>query len=158
MSRKITVIIQKAHKTLGKKNSIVSVSQGYALNYLIPNQLAKIASEGQLKHLKMIHRIEKSKLANAEYKNSILQQNLEKILKISIKKKLGEKQQIFGRISEKEIITILLEYTGAIIEKKQIYLPSIKALGTYNIRIEISQNRYTNFRLQILPENININL
>ena len=42
------IILLQDVKNLGKKNDIVSVSDGYGKNYLIPRKLAKAATEGAL--------------------------------------------------------------------------------------------------------------
>ena len=154
MSRKIKIIVQKTNLKLGKKNSIIEVAQGYALNYLIPNGLAKIASTGELKHIKMLQKVEKFKLEDEEKKAFTLQENLEKIKKINVNKKIGDTKQIFGSISEKEMIIQISNYTGIILDKKQFNLPAVKTTGAYQIKIELSNKKYANLKLQILPDNI----
>nr|AOM64638.1 ribosomal protein L9 [Riquetophycus sp.] len=157
MRKKIQVIIEKTNKKLGKKGSIIKVSQGYALNYLIPNNLAQFATKGKIKHINMLQKLEEEKLQEQYNKAYEVQKNLAEVAKISIKKKYGEQQQIFGSINEKEIIEEIFNYTGEKLEKKQISLPEIKKLGIFNIEIQIFNDIITNLKLQVLPEDININ-
>lgn len=154
MSKKIAVIIRKDNKTLGNKNSVIKVAQGYAFNYLIPNKLADLATPGRLKHLQMLKQIEQSKSASETNKALITQKYLEKVAKISIQKQVGEKQQIFGSIGDKEIINQIKNYTGIILDKKQILLPEIKNAGTYILKVQILNDVYTNLKLQILSSEI----
>lgn len=154
MGKKITVIIQKENKTLGNKNNVIKVSQGYAFNYLIPNKLAEIASPGRLKHLQMLQQIEQSKSTNETNKAIAIKKYLEKVSKISIKKQIGEKQQIFGSIGDKEIINQIKNYTGIILERKQISLPDIKNAGTHFITIQILNDINATLKLQIFSSEI----
>lgn len=156
MSKKLQVIIEKTHKKLGKRGDIICVSQGYALNYLIPNSIAKVATKGKLKHLSMLKKLEKFKLEKEYNKAYKIQQNLAEIAKISIRKKFGDQEQIFGSINEKEIQEHIFHITGEKLEKKQIYLPEIKTIGIFNIEIQILNDITANLKLQILPEDINI--
>ncbi len=52
--------------------------------------------------------------------------NLEKIRKIQIRKKIGQNQQIFGRITENEVIEKIVELTVYDLIKKQFKIPNIK--------------------------------
>ena len=157
MSKKIKLIIKKSDTKLGKKGNIIKVSQGYAFNYLIPKNLAEILTPGQIKHLAMIQKIETSKIKLEQEKASILQKNLERIDKISITKKSGKKNRIFGSINEKEIIEQLYKYTGEKLEKKQLIIQEIKEVGTYHIQMKIFNNMMTACKLQVLPANIKLN-
>nr|YP_009398555.1 ribosomal protein L9 [Lophocladia kuetzingii]ARW67741.1 ribosomal protein L9 [Lophocladia kuetzingii] len=61
MKKKINVIITKDKYQQAKKGSIVKVSSGYAFNYLIPNQIAELATKGRIKHTKMFEDIKQKK-------------------------------------------------------------------------------------------------
>nr|YP_010471039.1 ribosomal protein L9 [Synarthrophyton patena]UVF62868.1 ribosomal protein L9 [Synarthrophyton patena] len=151
MKKTIKVIINQQDSFLGPINTIKSVHLGYAFNYLIPNNLVEIATKGRIKHLNMLNNI-KSQKANILYnKNLELKNNLKNIQKINIRKKLGTNQQIFGRITENEIIEQIIKLTGEKLEKKQIQIPNIKEIGIYNINIKIEESINTQIKLQILP-------
>ena len=154
MNKKLKVIIEKTHKKLGEKGSVIQVNQGYAFNYLIPKKIVKVANKGQLKHLKMLKSIENIKLQEEYSKASIIQSKITRIVKINIMKKLGDKQQIFGRISEKDIVAEIFNSTGELIDKKQIELPDIKTIGVYNITVQLADDIYNTLKLYVLPSNI----
>nr|QCI07406.1 ribosomal protein L9 [Leiomenia cribrosa] len=158
MKRKTKVIIKQNINKLGKKGDIINVARGYAFNYLIPNHFAELATVGKLKHLKMFEKIKNIKLEAEKIEAKNMQKNLEKISKISIKKKVGDNQQIFGSVNEKEIIKQINNYTGYELEKKQINIPNIKSIGIYTIKIDLFNNIFTNLKLQVLPEEIEINM
>nr|YP_009541682.1 ribosomal protein L9 [Synarthrophyton chejuense]AYR05691.1 ribosomal protein L9 [Synarthrophyton chejuense] len=154
MKKTIKVIIKDKNSKLGKINTIKLVSLGYAFNYLIPNQLVEIATKGRLKHIRMLKKVQ-SEQENIIYNNNLeIKDKLDKIQKINIRKKLGPNQQIFGRITENDIIEQLAHLTSEKINKKQIKMPNIKEIGIYNIHIKIAENLSSNIKLHILPNNL----
>nr|YP_010903751.1 ribosomal protein L9 [Hypnea wynnei]WCH56603.1 ribosomal protein L9 [Hypnea wynnei] len=157
MNKKITMII-KDEKDKHQEKKIINVARGYAFNYLIPKNIAEIATPGKLKHLNMLKVKQKQKLKINTDKASLTLKHLETINKITIKKKHGSKMQIFGQINEKEILKKIFEYTGYNLNKKQIDIPSIKTIGQYQIKIKLLNNIKTNFLLNIIPEIIENNI
>nr|YP_010728740.1 ribosomal protein L9 [Phymatolithon calcareum]WEA76873.1 ribosomal protein L9 [Phymatolithon calcareum] len=151
MKKTVQVIIKQRGSYLGPINSIKLVALGHAFNYLIPNNMVDIASKGKIKHIKMLENL-KSTQANITYENNLkIKSNLEKLHKINIRKKIGQNQQIFGRITEQEILEQIFRSTGEKLDKKQIKIPNIKEIGIYNINIKLEENIKTGIKLQVLP-------
>nr|YP_010198498.1 ribosomal protein L9 [Gracilaria pachydermatica]UAD86914.1 ribosomal protein L9 [Gracilaria pachydermatica] len=151
MKKKITVILKKNLVNLGSVGSIVKVSYGYAFNYLIPCNFADLATAGILKHYQMFSNIRQKKLNKIKGKFQILAQKLNKITKISIKKKVGNTNQIFGSVSDKEIISNILYLTGERLDKKNLYIPNIKKIGIYSLDIILTNEMRIRIKLQIFP-------
>ena len=154
MKKNITVIVKTTHSSLGRKGSILKVSPGYAFNYLIPNNLAEIATKGKIKHFTMFTTIENKKQEALKLESIKLKNQIEYIKKISLKKKIGQNTQIFGSINEKDIIKIIFLKTGYKLNKKQIQIPEIKNIGIFNIMINFIDNESCSLKLQVIPENI----
>nr|YP_010198294.1 ribosomal protein L9 [Gracilaria ornata]UAD86710.1 ribosomal protein L9 [Gracilaria ornata] len=151
MKKKITVILKKNLVNLGSVGNIVKVSSGYAFNYLIPYGFAYLATAGRLKHYKMFLDIKQKKLNEIKGKFQILAQKLNQIAKISVKKKVGNTNQIFGSISDKEIISNILYLTGEKLDKKNLYIPNIKKIGVYNLDIILTNEMRICIKLQVFP-------
>nr|YP_010502392.1 50S ribosomal protein L9 [Grateloupia turuturu]UXC96805.1 50S ribosomal protein L9 [Grateloupia turuturu] len=154
MKKNIHVILKKTMPKLGQEGKAINVSPGYAFNYLIPNRIASLATKGTLKHANMLTEIQNQKKEIIKIKATELQKQLREITKISIKRKTGDKQYIFGNISSKEIIEKIFKYIGIKLDKKQIEAPEIKKIGIYIIKIHILDDIIVNIKLQILPTNI----
>lgn len=151
MKKNIQIIIKQKNSVLGPVNTTKSLPLGYVFNYLITNNIVEIASKGKIKHINMLNNI-KFTQANISYNNNLkTKSNLEKIQKINIRKKLGQNQQIFGRVTESEIIEYIFELTGKKLDKKQIKISNMKAIGMYDINIRIQENINAIIKLQILP-------
>nr|YP_009019559.1 50S ribosomal protein L9 [Gracilaria salicornia]AHH24527.1 50S ribosomal protein L9 [Gracilaria salicornia]UAD87701.1 ribosomal protein L9 [Gracilaria salicornia] len=151
MKKKIKIILKKNLANLGSVGSIVQVNSGYAFNYLIPYNFATLATTGRLKHYKMFLNIKQNKLKEIQRKLQVVTEKLNKVAKISIKKKVGNTNHIFGRVSDKEIISNLLYFTGERFDKKNLQIPFIKEIGIYSLDIKLANELKLHIKLQILP-------
>nr|YP_010618967.1 Ribosomal protein L9 [Deltalsia parasitica]WAX02980.1 Ribosomal protein L9 [Deltalsia parasitica] len=154
MKKKIDIILIKDHLKQGKKGLLTNVARGYAFNYLIPSKIAEIATPKKIKHIQMFENIKiKQKEAN-QIENKLLQDKIKKIDKISVYKKKGENNLIFGSIKEKEIIKWINKYTNLSINKIQIQSVETKSIGVKNIQIVINSTTSINIPIYIIPTNI----
>nr|YP_009296314.1 ribosomal protein L9 [Sebdenia flabellata]AOM65249.1 ribosomal protein L9 [Sebdenia flabellata] len=154
MKKNIPIILKKNINNLGKTGNIVNVKRGYAFNYLIPNRMGELATKGLLKHNNMLLDIKSKQIEKNKIEALVLKNKLETIAKISLKKKIGKDQQIFGSLNDKEILLKIEKCSDIKLEKKQISIPEIKKIGSYSIDIQISDIITANLKLQILPQDI----
>lgn len=145
------VILQSDVKGTGKKGQIVNVSDGYARNFLLKRNLAKICNNESLsantqqKEAQAYHKA--VELAEAKELASKI-----KDVKITLTTKCGENGKIFGSITSKEIAD-KLNSEGINIDKKKIVLPSpIKNTGEYIITVKIYPEVSTTFKLEVIAE------
>jgi large subunit ribosomal protein L9 len=132
------VILQKDVKNLGKVGDLVSVSTGYARNYLFPRQMALEATETRVKefaHLK--------KLAEAKKKKAVAQRveliGKLKGVNIVIRASAGENEKLFGAITNNDISNEL-EKAGFSIDRRDIYLEEpIKMLGQHKAVVKLGE-------------------
>ena len=120
------VILLQDVKSLGKKDQIVEVSDGYARNMLLPKKLGMEATSKNLNDLKL-KKAHEDKVAAQIEKESIT---------LSIK--MGENGRTFGSISSKEIAEAIKSQLGHDIDKKKIVMKdAIKAPGTRTVGIKL---------------------
>ena len=130
------VILRKNFNQLGQVGELVVVKDGYALNFLIPRQIAYPATAGNLRALEE----EKKQIANKESKNleaaNVFSTELEKV-SVTIPVTVGEDDKIFGSVTSKMIADALQE-KGIEIDHRKIEIEEpIKSLGIYSIKIKI---------------------
>lgn len=123
------VIFQKDVKGKGKKGDVKDVSEGYARNYLLKNNLAIEATPGNLKSLDAKKR--KSEMQEQEEKEEAIQLKDELAdLIVEMKAKSGEGGRLFGSITSKQIADTLQKEHGYKIDKRKIELDEpIRSLG-----------------------------
>lgn len=131
------VILLQDVKSLGKKDDIVNVSDGYARNFLFPKKLAVEATVGKLNEISD----KKSSLENKKKKEleqaKALAEKLNKV-EIVIKTKAGVNGKLFGSITAKDIADLLNQKHKIEVDKKKIVLDdAIKSLGTYEVEIKV---------------------
>ncbi len=131
------VILLQDVKTLGKKDQIVDVNDGYARNFLLPKKLGVEASAQNLNNLKL-QKANEDKIAAENLANA--QKMAEELSKLTVvtKLKAGEGGRAFGTISSKEIAEEAKKQHGVDIDKKKIVLPeALKNFGSYEVVIKL---------------------
>ena len=130
------VILRQAVDNLGHPGDIVTVSPGYARNYLIPRGIAYLATDGNKKRIAQ----EKARLEAAESERRGSAEELAKKLEevsITFAARVGEEGKLFGSVTTADIAQ-QLEGQGYHIEKRMIDLHEpIKALGVYRVPIRL---------------------
>ena len=138
------VILLKDVKKQGKKDEIINVSDGYANNYLIKNNLAVPVSKTSTNILNK--ELDKRQQEEDE---SILKCNLEN-KEIKFKVKTGAMDKVFGNVSTKQISEKLNEL-GYKIDKKQITLKSpLDTLGTHEVEIKLHKKVIFNIKIVLV--------
>lgn len=132
------VILKQDVKGQGKKGELVSVSDGYARNFLFPRDLAVPADAQAMNDLKnkeeaARHRLEMEK-KNAEETARLL---TGKTLKLPAK--AGQGGRLFGSVTTKEAAEELRRQFGVEVDKRKIEMADIKAFGSYEALIKLAQ-------------------
>ena len=144
------VILNKDVKGTGKAGDVVTVSDGYARNMLIPRGFATEAT------LSNIRQLEKQKAIAAEKKaeeKAAAQELAEKLNKASIKMKIkaGEGGRIFGSITSKDIADAINMQLGMDIDRKKVKLDApIKQVGQTDVDMRLYQD--VNAKIKVIIE------
>jgi len=135
------VILQSDIGNLGKKNDIVTVSDGYAQNYLIPRKLAEQATESRVVEL------EKNKATQeAEYREYTekLHKELEQLAQtgIEITAPANDQGSLFAGIHTVDMAEAITEKISTPLSEEAVVIDdSIKETGTYEIDIRVGDER-----------------
>ena len=131
------VILLQDVRSLGKKDQIVEVSDGYARNMLLPKKLGMEATSKNLNDLKLKKAHEDKVAAEVLADAQALAAQIEKE-SITLSIKMGENGRTFGSISSKEIAEAIKSQLGHDIDKKKIVMKdAIKAPGTRTVGIKL---------------------
>ncbi len=130
------VILLKDVAKVGKKFDVKDVSDGYALNFLIPQGKAKTATTDGLAKVETL-----KAYAEGERKvqEDLLSKNLHEIdgKSIEIKEKANDKGHLFGSLHRERIAEILSLSIHSSIEPSFVVLPKpIKETGEHEVVIE----------------------
>ncbi|MDP3791198.1 MAG: 50S ribosomal protein L9 [Candidatus Omnitrophota bacterium] len=145
------VILTQTIDRLGRAGDCINVKDGYARNYLLPKNLAKEATPGNIKTLESL---KKKQAAEDQGKLNEAKVLAEKIagLSITINAKAGEEEKLFGTVTA-EMVSKALEAQGILIDKKDIVIDEpIKKLGTYQIGAKLHPEVKATLRVWIVKE------
>ena|SRR3990167_939154 len=145
------VFLTKDIEKIGFAGEIIKVKEGFATNYLVPNKLGILVTATNEKSLaKKIKSFENRKEAVAS-KTSMLAEKI-KSLKLTLKRKMHNDDQLYGAISASDIVDLLAQ-EGIKVAKNQILLnKAIKTKGTFDITIKLSNNLQPSLKLKVQPE------
>lgn len=147
MSKKIKVILLKQEAKLGQKGDMIEVSPGYARNYLIPKQIAILATPDALQK----KAVEQRRLTEEKQKEiSLLKPILEKISQegIEFTELVNENGQLFGSINEESIKKRLLQKYNLHVGSKELKITlnsetkgknTIRHVGVYSVTLSFPQ-------------------
>ena len=131
------VILLEDVKKVGKKGSIVEVSDGYGSNFLLPRKLAVLATKTSLE-IKKTQDDNKAKEEQLKKEKAIELKEKIKELTVEIKAGIGKEGKLFGAISSKEIVEEYKKQFGIELDKRKfINFNPINALGYVKIEIEL---------------------
>ena len=132
-------------KNIGKVGDQIVVKNGFARNFLLPNNMALRNTKENLKYFEKIKDEINIKENDKKQKAINLIEEIKK-LKIEFKKESDDKEQLYGSISKKEIINFINNHEIKIMSDDIKILEPIKSLGQHSIQI----NPYEEISAEIL--------
>ena len=143
------VVVLEKFKKNWEIGSVVSVKDGYARNYLIPNGRAKIATKQNIKEIETLH----SKLLKKDdEKKSEANKTATKINDLKFSKEIAAKEngELYGSLSVSDIVIFLSE-NNINIQKKFVKLGNkIKTIGEYSVNIDLHPEVNCSLDIEIL--------
>jgi large subunit ribosomal protein L9 len=145
------IILKKDHPGLGNIGDVLSVKNGFARNFLIPQGIAVSAT---LKNTRILEE-EQKLIARRGQKDKrqaeLVAQELEKI-SITATVAVGEEDRVFGSVTSQTIAELLLK-KGYEVDKRKIILDEpIKALGVYTVPIKLHSEVEAKIRVWVVKE------
>jgi len=142
------VILTEKVKNLGNTGELVNVSPGFARNFLIPRNVAIVASEGNQKFIedqqaRLQKKIEAERSAAEEVKKQLESVSLE------LFKKVGGSGKLFGTVTNTELAKELAG-KGIELERRQILIETpIKETGDFDVKVKLFTNVEGTFKVKV---------
>ena len=144
------VILTEEIRGLGTRGDVVTVKDGYARNFLLPKNLAREATPGNLKQIEHERR-KWALLAQQEKDAAQKAADSVKGIKVSVTKRVGEHGQLFGSVTANEIADAL-EAKGVNVDKRRIELAHpIKTLGVHDVEVRLHKDVTAPIQVEVLP-------
>ena len=130
------VVLLQDVKGLGKKGELVTASDGYVRNFLLPRKLAVEANGQAMSELKNRESSEKHRIETEIAAAKELAAKIEgKTVKLSAK--AGANGKLFGSVTAKDVATAINTTFNTNIDKKKVNVEDIKTFGTYPVEVKL---------------------
>jgi large subunit ribosomal protein L9 len=133
------VILLQEVQGLGAAGEVKSVANGYARNFLLPQQLVTPATPSALANLQEHVAIEKRRQEKLRAELESLTARLNQVtLRFAVK--VGAQKRLYGSVTNQNIAAALQEQENITVDRRAIILPdALRALGSYKVAIHLGQ-------------------
>ena len=143
------VILKQDVKTIGKKDEIHDVSDGYARNFLFPRGLAAPADAAAVNMARTKSEAKEHHAAEALAAAQALADKV-KDKTVTLKAKGGASGRLFGKITAKDVAEALSKAVGTELDKRKVELErDIKDFGTYSATVKLHPGVSAAFKVKV---------
>jgi len=143
------LILTREVTGLGQAGDVVTVKDGYARNFLLPNSNAIAWSVGGEKQIEGIRRARSAReirdLDHAREIKAALEQN-----PIVVKAKVGATGSLFGSVTDKDLISAIKSSVGIDIDRHRLKAPAMKKLGSYAAKVTLHNQVVANIQIEVV--------
>lgn len=140
------VILLKIIPSIGKAGEVKDVSDGHARNFLLPQGLAVLATEKNLRKRDEAAKHKELQQAKNQVLPNVLVERL-KSLVLNFAEKADDKGTIFAGITKEKIVTALAGKKVKVKEKQILLDQPIKKIGEYRVEVEIAGDKKAALRI-----------
>ena len=145
------VVLLKDVRNMGKRDDILTVSDGYARNFLFPQKLAAEATPGMLKEIERKRAAQDAREAEMRAE-ALAKAELLKNKVIVLQVKCGEKGRLYGSVTSAEVAEALEKQHGIKTDKRKIDLGEpIRETGIREISVWLYSGITTKMKLDVQP-------
>ena len=145
------LILTREVNGLGQPGDVVTVADGYARNFLLPNGNAIAWSQGGEKQIEGIRRARTAReirdLDHAKQIKSSLEAN-----DITVKVKVGSEGRLFGSVTDKDVAASIKAAVGVDVDRHRIKMAGhIKTLGRHSVKVTLLSNVVATVNIEVVP-------
>jgi large subunit ribosomal protein L9 len=147
----MNVILLKDVDKVGLRGDVVSVTRGYARNFLLPRKLAEEATDARVAELrKRESQRARHEASTAEQAEAIAKTLRETVLRFEVK--AGPTGALFGSVTPTNIADEIWRTRKVRIDRRKIDLENIKRIGRYDVPIDVFQDVRVEVKTLVVPE------
>ncbi len=145
------VILKETINSLGIIGSEVAVADGYARNYLLPQDKAVLATPQNRRKMEQERTKFDIQIAKERKLAEEMAQRLENVV-CKISAKVSEEERLYGSVTARDIINALADQ-DIVVEKRMVLLKEpLKAIGSFKIPIRVYKEVEPEITVEIVPE------
>lgn len=146
------VLLLQDVDNLGLAGDVAKVAPGYGRNYLLPQKMAILATEGALKQSDAIRKSGELRRAQEKADAEAIVGQIEG-QELVFERRAGERGQLYGSVTSGDITDAIQEKLGIEVDKRKIRLSEpIRALGDYEVSIRLMVEVTTSIYVGVITE------
>lgn len=144
------VILIKEVEKLGDAGEVVTVKNGYGRNYLIPQGLARLATEGAIRAQQEEVRQASRKRLQEKVNAEALAKEMES-MELVVTAKVGEENRIFGTVTSQQV-ALQLATQGIQVDRRRIEMEEdIRVIGVYSASVKLHPEVTATVKVRVEP-------
>ncbi|MCP4355031.1 MAG: 50S ribosomal protein L9 [Proteobacteria bacterium] len=147
----MNVILKETIPTLGIIGAEVSVADGYARNYLLPQGKALEATDANRKILEQTKAKFELQIAKEKSLAEELAKKVETIT-CKISAKVAEENRLYGSVTTHDIMDSLKDQDVELERRMLLLAAPIKELGTYKVAVRLYKDVEPQITIEVVPE------
>lgn len=135
----------------GKRGEVIEVKAGFARNFLLPQGIALLANDGNLKRFEQLRKKLDAKHLKASEEAQAAAESISGLV-VTVKKRVDENETLYGSVTATEVAEGLLAQ-GVEIDRRRIDLEGgIKSVGDHPVRVELYADVVAEFTVRVEVE------
>jgi large subunit ribosomal protein L9 len=147
------LILLERVEGLGNVGSEVSVKPGFARNYLLPQNKAIVANEGNRKVFERRRAVLEAKHHN-ELEKAQAQAAAMADVELSVVRATSDGTHLYGSVSEHDIVALLAELGHEVLRRNVLLEEHIKVVGEHNFQLRLHPDVVAEMRITVAAENM----
>jgi large subunit ribosomal protein L9 len=146
----IELLLIQSVDHLGKQGEVVEVKRGYAMNYLLPQGLATVATDH---HKRMVDK-HKAKLLQIQHERLAgLRQLADRIAaqSVTIEANANDEGHLYGSVGAPEIVRALKQHDVTVTADQVRLKGPLKELGLYTVEVHLGQEIEAQLKVWVVP-------
>jgi len=150
----LKVILTRDYEKLGSAGDMVTVKDGFAKNFLFPNNVALAATPGNIRQMEIV----KKSLIKKEAKNTAEAQQIMSVIDgliLKFKVNSSPEGKLYGSITNKDLAEKILDLKKVEVDRKKIDLEEhIKEVGTYDITVKLYRDVKAVIKVEVKSDDV----
>jgi large subunit ribosomal protein L9 len=146
------VILKRDVEKIGRRGDVVDVSRGYVRNFLVPRDLAEVATPGRMEEVRR-------EMAEAEERTRRMSERAGEIAEtlnksvITIEARTGEDERLFGSVTAANVTSAIEKARGIRLDRRRVRLAEpIKSLGTHQVPVQVHGDVEASVKVIVVPK------
>ncbi|HLL38180.1 MAG TPA: 50S ribosomal protein L9 [Rubrobacteraceae bacterium] len=146
------VILKQDVDKIGRRGDIVDVSRGYIRNFLVPRNLAEMATPSKLEEVRREMEEAEERDRRMAERASDIAATLNKSV-ITIEARTGEDERLFGSVTAANIASAIEKARDVRIDRRRIRLEEpLKSLGTHQVPVQVHGDIEASVKVIVVPK------